>query len=106
MPPKPRKVITVIVAEENQERVVAGLKASGAHDFTFCFVKGQGTHGRRVGGMFGAENVMTTVVTSAEVAEKVLRWFERELMVHATGIIYVMDGAAIFSSQDKGSEPL
>ena len=63
--------------------------------FSFSNVRGYGTHGSLPASWLDAQNISFTIVTTEELADKILAWAERDLIAHHPGIAYVTDVVAV-----------
>ena len=66
------KLVTVIASFELQERVIEGLRASGAKGYTIVAADGRGRTGKRRHGMFEPGNARIESLMPAAAATKFL----------------------------------
>ena len=95
MPAVQAKLVTIITVYSARQRVVDALAALGLRGFSVHSVEGHGAHGQRVDTFFEKENLAFNIVTSAELAAKLLEWVERDLLRHDPSIAYCADVTAV-----------
>jgi len=90
------KLVTIIAEAVLEDRLVRDVRRLGAKGFTRSAVHGEGSRGRRVGDVEGA-NVRIECLVSAEVADRILselaeRYFENYAIVSFVKDVSVVRG--------------
>ncbi len=84
------KLITIIAEAVLEERLVRDLRAAGAKGFTRSEVRGEGSRGRRVGDVEGA-NVRLESLVSPEAADRILETLNENYFEHYAIVAFVED---------------
>ena len=90
------KLVTIIAEAVLEARLIREIRASGAKGYTRSKVRGEGSRGRRVGDVEGA-NVRLECLVSAQVADRILealatRYFEDYAIVSFVEDVSVVRG--------------
>jgi hypothetical protein len=72
------KLVTIVAAEEMQDRLEGELARLGVRAYTLFRTDGHGTHGRRRRGAFEVGNIRVEAVVPPPVAEAVLDYVAGE----------------------------
>ena len=91
MAPTPAKMVNITTAYAQKDRVEQKLAELSIIGFSFSNVRGHGSHGH----LLDASNISFTIITTAELADKLLHWVEHELIAHHPGIAYATDVMAV-----------
>lgn len=84
------KLVTIVAERLLEERLVADIRAVGAHGHTITDARGQGTRGVGASDWEGS-NVKLETVVSAEVAERILALLAERYFARFAVIGYVTD---------------
>jgi nitrogen regulatory protein PII len=95
MPQLEAKLVTIITTFDAEHRVREALREIGIRGFSVARVDGEGVHGERQGGFITHESAAFTVVTTAELAAKIMAWVEQHFVPTSPGIAYVTDVVAV-----------
>jgi nitrogen regulatory protein P-II 2 len=102
------KLITIIVEDELEDRIVRELKDLGATGYTVCKARGEGTHRARISEWEG-ENVRIETIVSDAVAEKIIaqlagRYFDKYGVVVYVSTVEVLRAAKFIPDQVKDAK--
>jgi hypothetical protein len=86
-----RKLLTIITEASLERRLLADIKARGAHGYTITEARGEGTRGVRESGFEKAGNIRVEIVCDSVVAERIATWLKEH---------YYRDYAMILFTQD------
>jgi hypothetical protein len=84
----PVKRVTVIAAQSLQETLISEIRSLGANGYTYVVVQGAGTSGVRPNEWSGP-NGRLEVITTAEVADRILEHVAARYFEHYPLIAYV-----------------
>ena len=84
-------MVNITTAYSQKDRVERKLAELAILGFSFSNVRGHGTHGHLPTSWLDASNISFTVITTEELADKLLHRAEHELIAHYPGIAYVTD---------------
>jgi len=90
----PVKLVTIIAESVLEERLVRDVKRLGARGFTRSEVHGEGSRGRRVGDVEGA-NVRLECLVSAEVADRIVTELAEHYFENYAIVTFVEDVAVV-----------
>ncbi|MDJ0788638.1 MAG: transcriptional regulator [Myxococcota bacterium] len=88
------KLLTVIAEAVLEDRLIRDVKRLGARGFTRSAVTGEGSRGRRVGDVEGA-NVRLECLVSEEVAERILAELSASYFEHYAAVAFVEDVSVV-----------
>ncbi len=86
-----RTLLTIITEASLERRLIADIKAHGAHGYTITEAQGEGSRGVRQPGFEKAGNIRIEVVCEAAVATQIAKRLEQQ---------YYRDYAMILFSHD------
>ena len=86
----PFKLITIVAERLLEERLIADIRAAGAHGYTVTDARGEGTRGVRASDWEGG-NVKIESVVAADVAERILALLAERYFQRFAVIGYVID---------------
>ena len=89
--PSPAKLVTIITGFEGQDSVERTLASFGVRGYTHVKAQGSGLHGPVPDGVFGAGNVIFTILASEATDTKILEWGEQELAEAFPTVAYTTD---------------
>ena len=88
------QLVTIIAEAVLEDRLVRDIRELGAKGFTRSEVRGEGSRGRRVGDVEGA-NVRLECLVSRETAEGMLDHLSREYFENYAIVAYVEDVSVV-----------
>jgi nitrogen regulatory protein PII len=89
------KLLCIITVFEGVATVEEELSKQGVRGYSSWHVRGRGAHGRKRGGILEADNQMFQTVTTADRAQKLLEWVERDLTQTYPSVAYAVDVDAV-----------
>ena len=91
----PAKIVKIVSVAEVRDRIAVELRKLGVSGFSIGSVDGMGFHGERRNDLFDTGNVEVTVVASAELAEKIMKWISAELDPNFPVVAWAADVTAL-----------
>ena len=86
-----RKLLTIITEASLERRLVADIKARGAHGYTITEARGEGTRGVRESGFEKAGNIRIEILCEAVVAERIAGWLKERYYRDYAMILFTHD---------------
>ena len=71
-----RTLLTIIAEASLERRLIAEIKALGAHGYTITEARGQGSRGVREAGFEKAGNIRIEIVCEADIAQSISKCME------------------------------
>jgi hypothetical protein len=68
-----RKQLSIITEAAIESRLISDIKKLGAHGYTICDARGEGTRGVRAADWEGSRNIYIQVICDAETADRIAR---------------------------------
>lgn len=88
------KLVTIIVESVLEDRLVREIRKLGATGFTRSDVRGEGSRGRRVGDVEGA-NVRLECLVSAETADRITEAIAARYFENYAIVVFVEDVSVV-----------
>jgi hypothetical protein len=86
-----RKLLTIITEASLERRLIADIKAQGAHGYTITEAHGEGSRGIRESGFEKAGNIRVEIVCESAVAERIARWLKEHYYRDYAMILFTHD---------------
>jgi nitrogen regulatory protein P-II 2 len=86
-----RQLVVIIAEEAIEELITQDVMRLGAHGFSVCEVRGQGSRGARSGEWEAAKTVRIEVLCAPEVAEAILEHVMARYFRHYAVVAYTFE---------------
>lgn len=88
------KLVTIIAEAVLEEKIISGIKESGAKGYTVVGSHGEGSRGRRTGEIPG-ENIRIETLVSSTVAEKIMEQISTNYFQNYAVVCYLTDASVL-----------
>ena len=95
MPLQRKKLVTIVAEAILESKLKTLVVDAGATGYTVTPATGWGKHGTRSSGIDSDGNIVMTVLTGEEVAAKILKEIERNLIKHYGIMAYQVDAEVL-----------
>lgn len=95
MPLQRKKLVTIVAEAILEPKLKTLVVDAGATGYTVTPATGWGKHGTRSSGIDSDGNIVMTVLTGEEVAAKILKEIERNLIKHYGIMAYQVDAEVL-----------
>jgi nitrogen regulatory protein P-II 2 len=95
MPLQRKKLVTIVAEVILESKLKTLVVDAGATGYTVTPATGWGKHGTRSTGIDSDGNIVMTVLTGEEVAAKILKEIERNLIKHYGIMAYQVDAEVL-----------
>jgi hypothetical protein len=86
-----RKLVTIVTEAALERRLVEDLKRLGAHGYTICNARGEGSRGVRNAGWEASSNIRIEVVCDTATAAAIAAHLKAHYYDHYAMILYLSD---------------
>lgn len=104
MTPAPMQLVTIIAAEELEDRLLHAIMAMGARGYTVSHVRGQGVHGSRSSECEG-ENVRIETIVDSHTADRILQEIAGRYFNEWAVVLYVVQVNVLRPDHFVSKEP-